>query len=193
MPKYLKIGALTLLLATANCRHQTTGTLSTSMGDIPVELNGWSPEHLQYFLQQFQQSDTLFVSSVWRDNEIGVKFAAEKATNPPPVKNSGPILTGTLVLSGPEIAGTPGDFFLIQGRPHSAESLKKIADAKKIILTPEEKNAYLQFGGMPQWHGKCTVIGKCTGGQDVVDRIAALPYQPDTRPLLPVYILWTTH
>ena len=50
-------------------------------------------------------------------------------------------------------------------------------------LAPEALKAYTTVGGTPHLDGEYTVFGKVISGLDVIDKIAAVPCDPNERPV----------
>lgn len=56
-------------------------------------------------------------------------------------------------------------------------------------FTPEQRKAYTTVGGAPHLDGNYTVFGEVIEGLDVVDQIAAVPVDGNSRPLSDVRVL----
>jgi len=57
-----------------------------------------------------------------------------------------------------------------------------------LEFSEEQRQAYTTAGGYPDLDGKYTVFGRCIGGMDVIDKIAALKTDGNSRPLTDVKI-----
>jgi peptidylprolyl isomerase len=56
-------------------------------------------------------------------------------------------------------------------------------------FTPEQRKAYTTVGGAPHLDGNYTVFGEVVEGLDIVDQIAAVPVNGNSRPLSDVRVL----
>ena len=108
-----------------------------------------------------------------------VTFAARKGDNENPERHS----------SGAQ-------FYIVHGKTFTDAQLDsvEIARLQGRKISPERREHYKTIGGTPQLDGNYTVFGEVVSGQEVVDKIAAMPVStgPDTnRPLQDVRILST--
>ena len=55
-------------------------------------------------------------------------------------------------------------------------------DPNVLTFTPEQRKAYTSIGGYPDLDGKYTVFGQCIEGFEVIDQIAALSTDSNSRP-----------
>lgn len=60
---------------------------------------------------------------------------------------------------------------------------------ERLVISPEKRKDYTTIGGLMHLDGEYTVFGEVTSGMDVVEKIAALPTDPDDRPLTDVKII----
>ena len=60
---------------------------------------------------------------------------------------------------------------------------------ERLVISPEKRKDYTTVGGLMHLDGEYTVFGEVTQGMDVVEKIAALPTDPDDRPLTDVKII----
>lgn len=60
---------------------------------------------------------------------------------------------------------------------------------ERLVISPEKRKDYTTVGGLMHLDGEYTVFGEVTSGMDVVEKIAALPTDPDDRPLSDVKII----
>ena len=65
-------------------------------------------------------------------------------------------------------------------------------ETRKVILSPDQREAYTTRGGSPHLDGEYTVFGQMIEGFDVLDRIAKLPVDKNNRPLQDVRIISVT-
>lgn len=59
---------------------------------------------------------------------------------------------------------------------------------RKLVLSPEQEEAYTTVGGTPHLDGEYTVFGEVLEGMEVVDRISAVAVDEHARPLEDVVI-----
>lgn len=95
----------------------------------------------------------------------------------------------------PGRASSAYQFYIVNGRLHDDESLQQAQQyldeqtGGKVRLTPEVKEVYRSFGGVPSLDGLYTVFGEVTSGLDVADRIQWVERDANNRPLNDVRIL----
>ena len=82
----------------------------------------------------------------------------------------------------PERKSSGSQFYIVQGSPVDNAMLDMLEKRKGFKYTPEQRAAYLQYGGTPFLDRDYTVYGKVTSGLDVVDKIARLPKDARDRP-----------
>lgn len=171
----------------------THATLHTNMGDIRIQLSGSTPGHRKHFLSSFNRSpaDSLVCFHVERDFAVQFGPAPGKAISGPVLKPeiAAPLRGGALAAAqaGQNGHSNGAGFFITLDRTQTDISLDAIEKKRNLHFTPEERNAYKKYGGLPQLHGQYSVFGQVTEGMDVVQKIAALPRDAMGRPLVEVW------
>jgi len=106
----------------------------------------------------------------------------------------------TDLISHPEYASAKQRFIQFQN-DNNIDSLRGMSQKFEPLIdsvyktvshfsfTPEQRKAYTTVGGAPHLDGNYTVFGEVTEGLDVVDKIAAVKVDGNSRPLEDVRIL----
>lgn len=84
--------------------------------------------------------------------------------------------------NNPKKKSSGSQFYIVQGRPLSAQQLDMMEARKDISYTPEQRAIYTTQGGTPQLDQEYTVFGQVIEGLDVLDKIAATATAPGDRP-----------
>ncbi len=79
-------------------------------------------------------------------------------------------------------------FYIVQGAPVDEALLSQIETARKFRYTPEQRAAYLKYGGTPHLDREYTVFGRVIEGIEVIDKIAAVETGPADRPKRDVWM-----
>lgn len=88
----------------------------------------------------------------------------------------------------PERKSSGSQFYLVQGKPWTAEEMDMVERRMQAILGPdfsyteEQKQAYMGDGGYPFLDRQYTVFGEVVYGMEVLDAIAAVETMPGDRP-----------
>ncbi|MBR9919828.1 MAG: PKD domain-containing protein [Bacteroidetes bacterium] len=72
----------------------------------------------------------------------------------------------------PEKRSSGSQFYLVQGRPQTEESLIDAEGRNGQRYTTFQREAYLKYGGSPQLDGEYTIFGRVIEGLEVIDAIA---------------------
>jgi cyclophilin family peptidyl-prolyl cis-trans isomerase len=207
--RLLLAGFLFLLIALAMSvlKKPTEVLLTTDLGLIRLRLYDDTPIHRDNFIKLIKAGyyDDQLIHSVIRDLVIQAgdpdsKNAAQGAA----LGKGGPGYTLTpeikhLHLRGALGARLEGDnnpgklsngsqFFIVQGRAQTAESLDQAEKQLSDKISPETRKLYLQKGGAPQLDGQFTVFGEVIQGIEVVDRIAGVARDDAGRPMRDIKI-----
>lgn len=83
----------------------------------------------------------------------------------------------------PEKRSSGSQFYLVQGRPQTEESLLEAEGRNGVRYTSYQREDYLKYGGSPQLDGQYTIFGRVIEGLDVIDRIANQPVANGDRPV----------
>jgi len=73
-------------------------------------------------------------------------------------------------------------FYIVQGRKQTEDSLKSMMKSKGIQYPLEVVEAYINRGGTPQLDNEYTVFGQVINGLDVIDKIAKVKTGSRDRP-----------
>jgi cyclophilin family peptidyl-prolyl cis-trans isomerase len=83
----------------------------------------------------------------------------------------------------PEKRSSGSQFYLVQGRPQTEESLLDAEGRNGVRYTSFQREAYLEYGGAPQLDGQYTIFGRVIEGLEVIDAIANQPVANGDRPV----------
>ena len=194
-----------LLLAGLACRPDKDAkvVIHTNFGDMTVRLYNYTPKHRDNFIRLAQTGfyDSLLFHRVMLDFMIqGGDPDSKTAPAGKVLGNGGPGYNISPEIGAPHIRGAlaaarfpdalnPGkrsngsQFFIVQGVSQTEASLQELEQQTGIQLEPSVRNLYLKRGGAPFLDGQYTVFGEVIEGLEVIDRIAAVPRDPNDRPL----------
>ena len=82
----------------------------------------------------------------------------------------------------PERESSGSQFYIVQGKPVTQEELDNFVTQGKAY-TETQMAIYKKVGGTPFLDKEYTVFGEIIEGLDVIDAIAAMPTDPQNRPL----------
>lgn len=205
--KFNLILSLALLFGLASCQPTAQGPtqalISTTYGDIKVELSDSTPVHRDNFIKLAQEGfyDSLLFHRVMPGFMIqGGDPDSRSAAPGTPLGQGGPGYTldaeiGKVHVQGALAAARLGDgqnperkssgsqFYIVEGRPLNEQVLDQLQQQLDIQYTPEQRQAYLEKGGYPPLDNQYTVFGQVLEGMEVVKTIASQPRDPMNRPL----------
>jgi peptidyl-prolyl cis-trans isomerase B (cyclophilin B) len=187
--------------------------ISTSYGDMKLELNNETPGHRDNFLKLVSEhyyNGTLF-HRVMKDFMIqgGDPNSATAApgarlgsggpgyTIPAEIDHSFIHRKGALCAArqpdavNPEFASSGSQFYIVEGKVMDASTVVSMEERRNSLLpedqqwsyTTEQINAYVTVGGVPHLDGSYTVFGQLTEGFDVLKTISEVPVDKFNRPL----------
>lgn len=192
--------------------------LVTTEGAFILRLSDSTPEHRDNFIRLVKSH--YFDSVLFHRVISGFMIQAgdpnsKQAAVRQPLGNGGPNYTlpaeihtslfhkkGALAAArkgdneNPERRSSGAQFYIVHGKTFTDAQMDSIEVARLQgrKISSERRDYYRTIGGTPQLDGNYTVFGEVVRGQEVVDRIAAMPVStgPDTnRPLQDVRILST--
>jgi cyclophilin family peptidyl-prolyl cis-trans isomerase len=190
---------------------ETMILIKTSMGNLKVKLYNETPLHRDNFIKLVKEgylNKTLF-HRVIKDFMIqGGDPDSKTATKGQVLGNGGPTYTipaefvpskfhkkGTLAAArtgddiNPKKESSGSQFYIVQGKKYTDAELNMFEQRMGKKFTPEQRAAYKTVGGTPHLDGSYTVFGELVEGFDVLDKIAAVPCDPNNRPLEDVVMI----
>lgn len=230
MRKTLILLAATILLASCHNKQTATEepeprtqiTLTTTEGDIVLELYNETPLHRDNFIRQAESGyfDSLLFHRVIENFMIqsgdptskhaapGAFIGDESKEELIPAEILYPTLyhkRGALAAAregddvNPEHMSSPTQFYIVWGRTFEADSLLDKMDRRiqegtngQYRLDPTLREYYRNNPGTPHLDGSYTVFGEVVEGLDIVGRIQATETDTNDRPIQDIRILHTT-
>lgn len=195
----LAVAMASCLFACEPVDDSTYATISTSFGDITVKLYNNTPQHRDNFIKLANEGfydGTLFHRVIpgfmIQGGDPDSKGAAPGAR----LGMGGPGYTipaeiGALHLRGalaaarnnnPEKRSSGSQFYLVQGKPVTAEELAGVEARNNFLYSDMQKQLYLELGGAPFLDANYTVFGEIVEGLDILDQISAVTTSPPDRP-----------
>ena len=181
--------------------------IETAFGNMTIELSNRTPQHRDNFIKLVEQQfyeDLLFHRVI---NNFMIQGGDPDSKDAPAnqmLGQGGPgytvpaeFVTGLIHTKGalaaarlgdqanPQRASSGSQFYLVHGQPVTEQVLQQMEANGNYQYTPDEKNQYLAAGsGTPFLDRQYTVFGYVVEGLDVIDKIAAVPTNPQgNRPL----------
>jgi cyclophilin family peptidyl-prolyl cis-trans isomerase len=179
--------------------------VSTSFGDIIVELYNETPLHRDNFIKLVNEGlydQTLFhrvingfmiqggdpdSKNAGPGQQLGM--GGPGYTIPAEIKDEFLHIKGALSAArqgdqvNPQKESSGSQFYIVHGRTFSHEELEIFEQRSGKTFTNEQKKAYTSQGGAPHLDGAYTVFGRVVEGLEIVDQIAAVPVDRANRPL----------
>lgn len=173
--------------------------IKTNYGNITVKLYNDTPKHRDNFIKMIKEG--------WYKNSpfhrIIKGFMIQGGSNADGRQDPGytvpaEILPNHMHIKGALAAARQGDqvnpqkassgcqFYIVQGKVQTTETLNATEKNSKITYTAEQRKAYTTVGGAPWLDGAYTVFGEVVSGLDVIDKIAAVPCGSGDKPVSPV-------
>ena len=178
--------------------------ISTSLGNIVVWLYDNTPKHRDNFIKLAEEgfyNDLLFHRVIQGFMVQGGDPDSKGAEAGVALGRGGPGYTvaeeigaGNVHVKGalaaarksdqvnPNRASSGSQFYLVQGAPVSDKVLDQMEARNGMRYSPEQREAYVKYGGTPHLDGLYTVFGKVVEGLDVIDQIAAQKVDGANRP-----------
>jgi cyclophilin family peptidyl-prolyl cis-trans isomerase len=184
--------------------------ISTTLGDMIVELFNETPLHRDNFIQLVESGfyDNTLFHRVIRDFMIQGGDPASRDAEPGAVLGMGgpgynvpaEFVQGFYHEKGALSAARQGDhvnphkessgsqFYIVQGRVLNQQELDMIEQRTGKTLSPEQRRIYSTVGGTPHLDGDYTVFGRLVEGFGILDEIAAVETDRANRPILDVVV-----
>lgn len=187
--------------------------ISTKFGDMTVLLYDETPKHRDNFIKLVENgfyNGTLFHRVIQGfmiqggdPNSIGASPDQRLGNGGPGYTIEAEILPEFIHKKGALSAARQGDqvnpekrssgsqFYIVQGKPVTAQQLNQMAQQTGAFYTAEQIETYKKVGGTPFLDNNYTVFGEVIDGMEVIDMIAAVPTKPGDRPVEDVDITIT--
>ena len=186
-------------------QERTTVLISTSFGDMMVELYNETPQHRDNFVKLVKErfyDGTLFHRVIPNFMIQGGDPDSKGAAPNVQLGNGGPgytipaeLVDGLYHKKGVLAAARLGDvvnpkkessgsqFYLVQGQVFTEEKLWSIGVRSGKKYTEEQTKTYGTIGGTPHLDGAYTVFGEVVKGLEVIELIANQKRDKNNRPL----------
>jgi cyclophilin family peptidyl-prolyl cis-trans isomerase len=168
-------------------------TIETSFGTIKLRLYDDTPLHRANFIKQINEDyyeDGTFYRIVNKFMiQGGVKtkpmldYLIPAEIKPNHFHKRGALAMAHFDEGNPENNSSPTEFYIIQGQRYTEEDVTFEEQERKLKMTPEQKQTYMDVGGEFSLDGKYTVFGEVTEGFDVIDKIAAEKIMGGDKPI----------
>jgi cyclophilin family peptidyl-prolyl cis-trans isomerase len=187
---------------------QATGSkvlISTPFGDMTAVLYDATPQHRDNFLKLAREGfydGTLFHRVIrgfmiqggdpdsrgaTPDQRLGMGgpgYTIPAEFHPDLIHKKGALAAARLGgPQNPEKRSSGSQFYIVQGKTHTAAELNRIASQTGAFYTGEQIQTYQQLGGTPNLDTEYTVFGEVIDGIEVIDKIAAVKTAPGDRPV----------
>lgn len=198
-----------LLIGLTSCNKgaggekRTKALIETDMGNITIELYNTTPEHRDNFIKLAKEGfyDGLLFHRVIngfmvqggdpqsKDAAPGARLGSGGPGYTVKAEIGAPHFKGTLAAartggpSNPEKRSSGSQFYLVQGKPQTAQNISMTEKQKGIKYSEEQVAKYLKLGGTPGLDMDYTVFGEIVEGLEVVDKIATVAKDGSDRPL----------
>ena len=186
-------------------QERTTVLISTSFGDMVVELYNETPQHRDNFIKLVRErfyDGTLFHRIIPNFMIQGGDPDSKGAAPNVQLGNGGPGYTipaefvdglfhkkGVLAAArlgdavNPKKESSGSQFYLVQGQVYSEEKLRSFGLRSGKTYNEEQTKTYGSIGGTPHLDGAYTVFGEVVRGLDVIELIANQKRDKNNRPL----------
>jgi cyclophilin family peptidyl-prolyl cis-trans isomerase len=179
--------------------------ISTSMGDMIIELYNETPLHRDNFLKLAETGfydGTLFHRVIQdfmiqggdpdsRNAVPGVQLGMGGPGYTIPAEFSPQLIHQKGALSAarmgdqvnPQKESSGSQFYIVQGKVYTSEELDIAEQKLGTVFSQEQRNAYSTVGGTPHLDGGYTVFGRIVEGMSVLDAIAREETDRANRPI----------
>tara|TARA_B100001939_G_C16849472_1_gene576752 strand:- start:283 stop:933 length:651 start_codon:yes stop_codon:yes gene_type:complete len=186
-------------------QERTTVLISTSFGDMVVELYNETPQHRDNFIKLVRErfyDGTLFHRIIPNFMIQGGDPDSKGAAPNVQLGNGGPGYTipaefvdglfhkkGVLAAArlgdavNPKKESSGSQFYLVQGQVYSEEKLRSFELRSGKTYNEEQTKTYGSIGGTPHLDGAYTVFGEVVKGLDVIELITNQKRDKNNRPL----------
>ena len=216
MKKLLYLFIFSLALASCHQKQGTIIRMETSLGDIRLRLYDETVLHRENMLKLVREGfyNGVLFHRVIQDFMIQAGDPNSRLAGEGTLLGDGDtgytlkaeILPGNFHKRGALAAAREGDdvnpeknssgsqFYIVEGKVFSPEELTALVDRinrnrqTKLVLSPEQVEAYTTIGGSPHLDGEYTVFGEVIEGMEVVKQISEQPTDENDRPLTDVVI-----
>lgn len=179
--------------------------ISTTKGDIVIELFNETPLHRDNFIKLVQDGfydGTLFHRVI---NDFMIQGGDPDSKDAQPGEQLGmggpgytlpaEFVEGKYHVKGavaaarqsdqvnPEKESSGSQFYIVQGRVFNHDELEMLQQRMQKDLTTEQIRIYTTIGGTPHLDGEYTVFGRVVEGLEIVDIIAATETDRTSRPI----------
>jgi cyclophilin family peptidyl-prolyl cis-trans isomerase len=173
--------------------------IETELGSMKIKLYDETPLHRDNFIKLV--TEKYYNGSPWHrvikdfmiqgggatrlSDDIGYTLPAE--IKPEFIHKKGALAAarqGDHVNPKKNSAGS--QFYIVQGRPFSAQELTYTARQMRKEFTPEQVETYSTLGGTPHLDGEYTIFGEVIEGLEVIDLIAAVNTNSQDKPVQPL-------
>jgi len=89
----------------------------------------------------------------------------------------------------PQRRSSGSQFYIVQGKKYTDMQLDSMEKQMNTVFTKEQRNNYVEIGGVPHLDAQYTVFGEVIEGLDVIDKIASVETGKNDRPVEDVKII----
>ncbi len=179
--------------------------ISTSFGDMTVELYDETPQHRDNFVKLVEDGfydgllfHRIIPNFMVQGGDPKSKDAAQGArlgsggpgyTIPAEIQDTLLHVRGALSAArqpdsvNPMRASSGSQFYVVTGTPHTPQTMQGAMARTGRQYTEDQLQQYYDKGGYPYLDGDYTVFGRVIGGLDVLDKIQAVETDKLDRPL----------
>ncbi|MCL2417544.1 MAG: peptidylprolyl isomerase [Bacteroidales bacterium] len=206
MKKILFLSLAVLCISCVGAQNDRTRVkISTTKGDIVIELYNETPIHRDNFIKLVEDNffDGLLFHRCIRDFMIQGGDPDSRNAQPGQMLGAGNIgytleaefvpelihTRGALAAArtgdhvNPERRSSGSQFYIVQGRTFTQEQMEAMNLNRYPQWTAEQIELYTIYGGTPHLDMLHTVFGRVVSGLDVVEAISLVPTDQSNRPL----------